>query len=227
MEIKDEGVSNSTMTIAQRIQQIQSNSKNTVEQGRDFEKLVIQVFKNHPEYEIKDCDWWGDWKEREEKTGLGPQDIGIDLIAKRNDGKYIAIQCKCFTEEHTVSKSVIDSFLSVSQMPDVFVQRWVVTTSDWSSSADKQIQNLISPVKRIDFLLKHGQDTLPETSKEKIRELLPKQQQAVHSVVKGFQNSDRGKMIMACGTGKTFTSLRIAEKVVRGGGTILFVNPCI
>ena len=32
---------------------------------------------------------------------------------------------------------------------------------------------------------------------------------------------------MACGTGKTFTSLKIAEEVVPQGGAILFLSPSI
>ncbi len=44
----------------------------------------------------------------------------------------------------------------------------------------------------------------------------------------GFDaGADRGQMIMACGTGKTFTSLRLAEQVVGAGGSVLFLVPSI
>lgn len=42
-----------------------------------------------------------------------------------------------------------------------------------------------------------------------------------------FKNSDRGKLIMACGTGKTFNALRIAENETNGNGLILFLVPSI
>ena len=47
--------------------------------------------------------------------------------------------------------------------------------------------------------------------------LRPHQQLAIAEVIAGFDaGADRGQMIMACGTGKTFTSLRLAEQVARG-----------
>src|SRR5206468_78840 len=38
---------------------------------------------------------------------------------------------------------------------------------------------------------------------------------------------DRGKLIMACGTGKTFTALKIAETLVPKRGAVLFLVPSI
>lgn len=43
----------------------------------------------------------------------------------------------------------------------------------------------------------------------------------------GLEDEDRGRMIMACGTGKTFTSLRLAEEMVGSAGTVLFLVPSI
>ncbi|WP_256258832.1 DEAD/DEAH box helicase family protein [Burkholderia ubonensis] len=43
------------------------------------------------------------------------------------------------------------------------------------------------------------------------KQLRPHQISALTAVVHGLANADRGKLIMACGTGKTFTSLKIAE----------------
>ena len=43
----------------------------------------------------------------------------------------------------------------------------------------------------------------------------------------GFAEHDRGKLIMACGTGKTFTALRIAEAVAGVGGRVLYLVPSI
>ena len=50
---------------------------------------------------------------------------------------------------------------------------------------------------------------------------------AIDKVTAGFGETDRGKLIMACGTGKTFTSLRLAEENVGAGGTVLFLVPSI
>ena len=55
----------------------------------------------------------------------------------------------------------------------------------------------------------------------------PHQEEALEAVLKGFEAHDRGKSIMACGTGKTYTSLVIAQKMVKPGGTVLFLVPSI
>ena len=53
------------------------------------------------------------------------------------------------------------------------------------------------------------------------------QAEAIEDAVEGLTNHERGRLIMACGTGKTFTSLRIAEQVVADGQRILFAAPTI
>ena len=41
------------------------------------------------------------------------------------------------------------------------------------------------------------------------------------------KNSDVGKLIMPCGTGKTFTALKIAECMVADNGTALVLVPSL
>ena len=55
------------------------------------------------------------------------------------------------------------------------------------------------------------------------KSLLPHQEQALNATIEGFANSSRGKLIMACGTGKTFTALKIAEAVAGKNKQVLFV----
>ena len=67
------------------------------------------------------------------------------------------------------------------------------------------------------------QFTMSSPSQLRIRPpltLRPHQEAAVTDVTEGFQSSDRGQLIMACGTGKTLTSLRLAERVVGAGGRV-------
>lgn len=59
------------------------------------------------------------------------------------------------------------------------------------------------------------------------KQLRPHQESALHAVKNGLKTADRGKLIMACGTGKTFTSLRIAESVAGRGKTVLFLVPSL
>ena len=46
-------------------------------------------------------------------------------------------------------------------------------------------------------------------------------------VILGFTEADRGQLIMACGTGKTYTSLKIAERQAGAGGRVLFLVPSL
>ncbi|MCR4820407.1 MAG: DEAD/DEAH box helicase family protein, partial [Elusimicrobiales bacterium] len=57
--------------------------------------------------------------------------------------------------------------------------------------------------------------------------LRPHQQDAVSAVLQHFEQADRAKLIMACGTGKTFTSLKIAERLTNNSGLVLFLVPSI
>lgn len=47
------------------------------------------------------------------------------------------------------------------------------------------------------------------------------------NALNGFVQHDKGKLIIACGTGKTFTSLKIAESYSGRGGLILVLAPSI
>jgi predicted helicase len=57
--------------------------------------------------------------------------------------------------------------------------------------------------------------------------LMPHQRDALADVSSGLAVADRGKMIMACGTGKTFTSLKIAEAIAGKGKRVLFMVPSL
>ncbi len=185
-----------------------------------------------PEYEIDEIEHWGQWSERHRLTGLSARDTGIDLVARHRDGSWIAIQCKCYAPTQRVAKSDIDSFLAVSQASDsadrpVFAMRWIVATSPWTNNAAEQVDSLGSSVRRIDFL-RHEYESISEKLQERpVRDPWPRQREAIDKVVAGLLNHDRGRMVMACGTGKTFTALRIAEAVVPDGGCIAFVAPSI
>ena len=202
------------------------------EKGRWFENLVRRVLLENPEYEVAEVHRWADWPERMPVTGLGGNDIGIDLVARHGDGNWMAIQCKCYSPTVRVGKGHIDSFLASSQIGGtvggpVFAMRWIVATCPWTKTAEVQIEALVPPVRRIDFL-RHGDDAIAEEAAQRpVRSPWPLQAEAIEDVVDGLGNHDRGRLIMACGTGKTFTALRIAERTVADGGRILFVAPSI
>ncbi|MBO4779620.1 MAG: DEAD/DEAH box helicase family protein, partial [Selenomonadaceae bacterium] len=73
---------------------------------------------------------------------------------------------------------------------------------------------------------KLNQNIFGEGAIKKFREILPHQLDAINATQIYFQNHERGKLIMSCGTGKTYTSLKIAEKLFPHG-KILFLVPSI
>ena len=203
------------------------------DRGRAFEPLVTTVLRTDPLYRAHFAEVWP-WNEWPGRDG---GDIGIDIVARRHDGGLAAIQCKC---QDRIDKHDIDSFLSDSQRRlrgEPYVERYIFTTAtDWSANAQRAISRIDPPVQRIDFFrfdgatidwdayLENESAPLPTQPRKELR---PHQVRAVNDVLVGFEANDRGKLIMACGTGKTLTALRIAERVAGPGGRVLFAAPSL
>ncbi len=186
----------------------------------------MRIARQEPEFEIDGIWRWADWPEREELTGLDGRDIGIDLVARRTSGEWVAIQCKCYDERRTLGKGQIDKFLGGSQQR-VFRLRWIVATCRWGPHAESAIWNAHPQVGQVDFRKYLHIQVEERDAKRPVQEPWPLQADAIEDVVEGLTNHDRGRLVMACGTGKTFTSLRIAEQVVADGQRILFAAPTI
>lgn len=178
---------------------------------------------------------WKDWPDRD-----GRKDNGIDLVAERQDGGFTAIQCKFYAEGHRIQKTDIDSFISASGKPP-FTHRLIIDTTgrEWSANADEMLEGQHLPVQRIglsDFRNSNidwstYELTDPATAPRLFdkKQLRTHQHDAVEKALAGFEAHDRGKLIMACGTGKTFTALKIAERVAEreGHARILFLVPSL
>ncbi|MCY4380334.1 MAG: DEAD/DEAH box helicase family protein [Proteobacteria bacterium] len=205
-----------------------SESHDSSEKGRRFENLFMKVVKNDPDFAEIEAIWhWQDWPDRVNKAPeLDGRDTGIDLIAQDSSGNIIAIQCKCYDATRKLNREHINSFLAASQK-DWVSWRYIVTTCDWGVHATSAIENLQPEVRRIDFSRFHHLILREKSGQRPAQPLYPYQEEALESVERGFLHHDRGRLIMACGTGKTFTSLRIAEKLVPPGGSILFMAPSI
>ena len=66
-----------------------------------------------------------------------------------------------------------------------------------------------------------------QDARRPVQEPWPLQEEAIDDAIAGLANHDQGRLIMACGTGKTFTALRVAEQIVEDGQRILFAAPTI
>ena len=208
------------------------------EKGTLFEELTRQFLLHDARFahQFKEIYLWSEWPER--RTG----DTGIDLVAipVRDGEGPVAIQCKFYAMGHRIQKADIDSFLSASGK-EPFGRRIVVDTSGapWGKNAQDAIEGQQIPVSRIMLADLRDSDidwrtySLGSTQAPKTRERkVPRDHQvrARSAVMADFEKHDRGTMVMACGTGKTFTALMIAREFVeKEGGTarILFAVPSL
>ena len=216
---------------------IRSIADSEARKGRLFERLMKTYFIKDPLYQERFSQvWlWAEWAAL--KPDFDGTDTGIDLVAEEREGGYCAIQCKCYAPGTQISKPHLDSFIAASAR-DPFTARIMVDTGDeWGPNAAKTIAPLkpACAVLRFGDLasrpfdwpdLVHGE---PEalTYRRELFSLRPHQKTALDDVTGGFKARDRGKLVMACGTGKTFAALRIAEAVAGVGGRVLYLVPSI
>ncbi len=212
-----------------------TTAKSEREKGTYFELLCIKYFQNEPFYAdiFAAVQTYTEWAKEQ---GLSGKDTGIDLVATTKDGEFHAIQCKLYDADRTVSKKEIDSFLSAASKT-YFARRIIVsTTHAWSDNALATLENQDPVVTKIDLetLEQSAIDwTLFAEKKEVVfkskKELRDHQKAALVNVKAGLyeQKLERGKLIMACGTGKTFTSLKIAEACAGKGKRVLFLVPSL
>lgn len=216
-------------TVGEAYERILREATSNSEQGRWFEHLFMTCVRELPEFEIANTKvWpWRDWPDREAVTGRDGRDYGIDLVAELKSGERVAIQCKCYKPGHRVARDDINSFIAEAR-PGWFDLRWIVSTSEWTAAAESAIRGQTPPVRRIDFL-NFLDRPIKEFTAPAQREPKPLQDRAIDAVCEGLSNPnvDRGKLIMACGTGKTYVSLRIAERLVPDDGCIVFAAPSI
>ena len=216
---------------------IRSIADSEAHKGRLFERLMKTYFIKDPLYQERFSQvWlWADWAAL--KPDFDGTDTGIDLVAEEREGGYCAIQCKCYAPGTQISKPHLDSFIAASAR-DPFTARIMVDTGDeWGPNARKTIESLkpACTVLRFGDLASRPFDwpdlvhEKPEalTYRREPFSLRPHQKTALDDVTGGFEAQDRGQLIMACGTGKTFAALRIAEAVAGIGGRVLYLVPSI
>ena len=211
-------------------------SSSAARKGILFEKLMQQYFLIDPIYQerFSEVYLYKEWAALH--PSRNPRDLGIDLVAAEQDGTYCAIQCKCYGSTTRITKPDIDSFIAESSRADFTARIIVDTGGAWGENAINAIKGITPACSVIRFSdLEQAQVNWPDLSVEtpeavtrkKPYELFTHQQSAFDDVIKRFETHDRGQMIMACGTGKTFVSLRIAEKIAGTGGIVLYLVPSI
>lgn len=238
-------------TFAQILNKFRQDAFSERDKGYRFERLMQAYLKTTTLYANLFEEVWL-WTEFPFHDQFGGKDTGIDLVARTVEGEYWAIQCKCYAANAFINKPDVDTFLSTSGKRfetesgmTGFVQRlWISTTNKWNSTAEQTIRNQNPPVTRLNLIDLENDDVdwnsleqgiFGMASRSKPFTIREHQQEAIdqtHAYFKideatGQPAHTRGKLIMACGTGKTFTSLRIAENETGGRGLVLFLVPSI
>ena len=222
--------------LLESIKQASNNIKRDA--GTRFETLIKDWLTQDQSY----CDLFSKVETFEEWASSHPEleqsgkDIGIDLVATLEDDPdaFAAIQCKFYDKDAVVPKSGVDSFIAASNR-DYFKQRYIITTNEnWSENALTEMQNVTPPIQlvrrsmlassRINWSVYLNTGKVVQQKKRTPRKY---QEEAIQRVIEGFKTNNRGKLIMACGTGKTFTSMKIAEKMEGNNGFVMFLVPSL
>lgn len=205
------------------------------EKGTYFENIILAYLRHDPLQTEQYEDAWT-FSEWAKAQGLDGRDTGIDLVAKiTGEPGFCAIQCKFYSRDYRVQKGDIDSFFTASGKTH-FTRRIIIDSTDgnWSANAEEALRDQNPPAYRIGLSdleaspidwKQFVQDS--EIQFAETKTMYPHQQEALQSVREGLSDADRGKLIMACGTGKTYTALKIAEDLAGAGKMVLFMVPSL
>lgn len=229
----------SSNTFDKIIQSLERDGMSQRDRGTLFEVLVTAYLQYEPMYSrLFDSVWM--LHDVPEEYGIPKKDTGVDLVARNRDtGELIAIQCKYYSKETTIQKSHIDSFLN-EVGKNYYSEGIIISSTDkWSNNANDALLNRDKNISRIGLSqLRESEIDWSIFSLEKPKEIQLKstkkprfhQIPAIEAVVNGFKVTDRGKLIMAPGTGKTYTSMVIAERMAEekdGTFKVLYLVPSI
>ena len=204
-------------TVYDAIRFIRETSTSEKDKGTKFERLTRFFLKNDPLWKSRFTDVWM-WSSAPTNDG---KDLGIDLVAlDKEDNTYWAIQCKCFDDNATLDYKDVATFYGKTGNKGLYPHTMIVTTAghfsinldtvstDWDTVrifADDMAESEIDFQDWIDGRI---------TATRSFKEPRPHQRRAIDDCLKGFKTNDRGQLIMACGTGKTITSLRLTEELL-------------
>ncbi|MBX8455844.1 DEAD/DEAH box helicase family protein [Apilactobacillus kunkeei] len=231
----------SSKTFNELINEINEHLTNDRDRGTAFEKMVVAYLKNEPIYKKKYSDVWM-LSDVPTNLGISRIDTGVDIVAKDFNGQLTAVQAKFYKGK--VGKDAINSFVAETGKDCYSAGIIVSTTDDWNKNAESTLRNTSKPFSIIGLTqLKNssvdwGKFSFSEDndlSIKKPKKLRGYQEEAIKNAVEYFKSNeeyhDRGKLIMAPGTGKTFTSLKITEALmkdqVKSKFNVLYLVPSI
>lgn len=154
-----------------------------------------------------------------EKLKLEHKDFGVDGIYINRDGKYVAWQAKFRSDRVSPTFSELATFWAEAENADF---RLIVSNSIYLPKVSKKKQGHLSIL--FDQFSKLTDDFFEQlslfysdsdSSEIIIKRKYPRdyQEKIISDILKGFQTSTKGKLIAACGIGKTLISLWTMESI--------------
>lgn len=207
---------------------IRATSRSSAERGRRFERLMLAFLRTDPQWRGQFSEVWM-WADSPLADG-NATDVGIDLVAREpGSDQYCAIQCKFYGLDKVIRKADLDSFFTASGKRGIHRRIVISSTDRWGPNAEAALEDQQVKVTRIgmsqleastidwskvaaDHAWAAGEELGPRYLEPR-KSLMPHQEEAIEAVLAGFGRHDRGRLTMACGTGKTLTSLKIAERL--------------
>jgi len=186
----------------------------SAKRGKQFEHFVKWFLKTDPEWSTQVDQVWL-WDEYPQRWGA---DCGIDLVFQHKNGDHWAVQAKCYSPDYDITKHDVDKFLSESRRKEIITHRLLIATTDGVGANARKtcddhgvIRFLLSDFDKSALDYPADFAALPQAKRKPRPEPRDHQVEARTAVVLGLQTADRGQLIMACGTGKTYVTLWIKE----------------
>jgi len=194
---------------------LESLHSDSLKRGKQFEIFVKWFLTTGPEWKTQVDEIWL-WDEYPDKWG---PDCGIDLVFKNQNGETWAVQAKCYSPEYQITKKDVDSFISESDRPEIHRRLLIATTDKIGSNAQRVLDStrhrvvryLLSDFEKAKIDYPPNIEFLSQGKRKEPPPPYPYQETAINEVLTGFKESDRGQLIMACGTGKSYITLWIKE----------------
>lgn len=225
------------------LEKLAAESESKSEKGTSFEDLCVKVLRTAPIF----TDVLKVWKWADFPGNGGYHDSGIDIVSLNSDNEYHAYQCKFYKGGEKITRDDVNKFIAQAQIPFVIDEKEhrynsdlvVLTSVDEFSDNVAQLSRVVRLFGHDDFIncgidwSTFNLDNIDEIKLAKKKVLLPHQVDAVKALIKGFvdDNDERGRLTMACGTGKTFTSLKFLEEyknlTKRDSLKVLYLVPSI
>ena len=204
---------------------IASLDADPLRRGKQFEVFVKWFLQNDSEWATQVDQVWL-WHEYPGRWGV---DCGIDLVFRHKNGETWAVQAKCYAQHHDITKHDVDKFLSESNRAGIDKRLLIATTDRIGANARQVCDAQDKAVVR--YLLAHFEGAnvdypasmaeLPVAKRKAKPQPREHQAEAIAAVAAAFAGADRGQLIMACGTGKTFITLWIKERLACASTLVL------